>query len=80
MGASVDELAALFERQRGRCPMCPTDAPNLRWSTLHADHDHGTGRLRGLLCRNHNIGLGHFRDDPAQLEAAVAYLRAGGTA
>jgi hypothetical protein len=41
---------------------------------LAVDHDHKTGKIRGLLCRNHNTGLGLFRDDPAIIRQAAAYI------
>lgn len=43
--------------------------------SMHLDHDHQTGAVRGALCREHNIGLGYFKDDPEMLEKAAAYLR-----
>jgi hypothetical protein len=53
------------------------------YDNLHIDHDHACcdgvrscGKcIRGILCRNHNQGLGSFRDDPEALIAAAEYLR-----
>jgi hypothetical protein len=38
------------------------------------DHSHETGRFRGILCLNCNLGLGHFRDSGVILESAILYL------
>jgi hypothetical protein len=38
------------------------------------DHDHQSGKIRGILCNHCNRGLGHFRDDPLLLEFAKVYL------
>ena len=64
------EFEALVDRQEGRCAICQRvpDGP------LAIDHDHATGRVRGLLCRMCNLGIGHLRDDPALLRAALSYL------
>lgn len=55
----------------GVCAIC-TEAP-----AEHVDHDHETGRVRGLLCFNCNGALGQFRDRTDLMLQAVAYLRRG---
>lgn len=39
------------------------------------DHDHDTGKFRGWLCKQCNLGLGLFKDDPNRLLKAVDYLK-----
>jgi hypothetical protein len=45
-----------------------------RLASLHVDHDHDTGQVRGILCLGCNQGLGKFRHDPVILRRAIAYL------
>ena len=67
-----DEADKLKERG---CDICGrTDVPG-RWdNNIHIDHDHETGKVRGVLCQGCNVSLGHFKDDPALLEKAIVYL------
>ncbi|RPE39764.1 recombination endonuclease VII [Streptomyces sp. Ag109_O5-1] len=69
-GITEDQLVALEAAHDGRCQICgevPDDG-------LAVDHDHGTGHVRGLLCRTCNVGLGAFGDDPRLMMAAIRYL------
>jgi len=45
----------------------------------HVDHDHGGGRIRGILCFNCNRGLGKFGDDAGLMLEAVDYLERAAT-
>lgn len=64
---SDSDLVALKSSIR-ECVICGSDEP------LVVDHDHATGKIRGMLCNHCNRGLGHFRDDPDLLEFARVYL------
>lgn len=68
-GITQAEIEALMTMQGGRCALCRvSDADSV-------DHCHVTGRIRSMLCRACNAGLGMFGDDPKLLRAAAAYLR-----
>ncbi len=72
-GATLEQYHALVARQGGRCGVCG-GPPGRGRSTYNIDHDHKTGQLRGLLCHNCNVGLGHFKDNPELLHRAAEYL------
>lgn len=63
-----DDINKRLIKQQGRCVICGSEG------NLHLDHCHDTGILRDLLCHHCNVGLGHFRDNPALLRAAALYL------
>ena len=69
-GLATDEYEALYKNQEGRCAICL-----LNFDTLHVDHNHCTGSVRGLLCRHCNMALGVFKDDTKRLLRAVSYLK-----
>jgi hypothetical protein len=63
----------LLQQQQGVCIICRR--PNADGRNLSVDHDHKTGKIRGLLCTKCNLGIGHFEYHPALLEVALLYLR-----
>lgn len=66
--------AALLEKQGGICLICRQGGVVTRIFAL--DHDHATGRIRGVLCRQCNFGLAEWWT-PDLLRAAADYLEAG---
>jgi hypothetical protein len=72
-GITHEEWVALYEGQGGLCAICEDPLP-LTEARCHTDHDHKTGKVRGILCPACNHGLGHFRDNPKIARAAANYL------
>lgn len=71
-GLTLEQYEAMFLAQDGKCAICRS--PDPRGDHWHIDHDHDTGRVRGILCGHCNPGLGYFGDDPERLAAAIQYL------
>lgn len=69
-GLSWNEYEKLLERFNNKCGICGGIDP----ISLSVDHDHKTGKVRGLLCNNCNNGLGRFKDSPELLAKAIEYL------
>ena len=64
---SPSDLVSFLEMRKQSCEICGDRGEDI-------DHCHETGRVRGLLCSNCNRGLGMYKDNPALLQAAAAYL------
>lgn len=75
---TAQQFDELWDRQGGRCAICSAILSIGTQNGTHVDHDHDTGRIRGLLCPSCNRGLGQFKDDVDILKAAVSYLEKGG--
>ena len=77
-GITLEEYDALFEAQGGVCAVCRRPETAIGNGgmpmRLAVDHDHVTGRVRGLLCQACNRAAGLFREDIAVMERAIEYL------
>jgi len=70
--------AKLLAEQKGACKICSqveTALSNGKLLPLAVDHCHETGKIRALLCKEHNSLLGACRESIDILERAIAYLR-----
>lgn len=70
-GVSDEKFELMIQMQDGLCAICKQ-----RMVPPHVDHDHITGRVRGLLCGKCNKALGLLGDDVQMLQASINYLAA----
>lgn len=68
-GITIDDYQKMFIKQRGKCKIC-----KMKFDVLCIDHNHTTQKIRGLLCRVCNVGLGCFSDNIKILKTAALYL------
>lgn len=73
-GLTLEDYDDILEEQGNVCAICGDPPDDPRGFRAHIDHDHKTGRVRGILCTRCNHGLGNFKDSPEILRAAVKYL------
>lgn len=85
-GITIEEWESRLQDQNGVCDICkrpetritrPNAKKYLNGETpkLSLDHNHTTGKARGLLCYKCNIGIGHLQESIENLEAAILYLK-----
>lgn len=80
-GITLDDYERILFKQGGVCAVCKE--PNKQIDDrsgnprmLHVDHDHVTGKVRGLLCALCNTAIGHAGDSPDRLRSLAFYLEA----
>ena len=72
-GITLEQYDAILAAQGGGC-VCGARHPGGRWRHFHVDHDHATGRVRGVLCHGCNTALGLADEDPHRLRVLADYL------
>jgi len=71
---SYEEYTKLLVEQDNKCAICQYESKPTDKFTLCVDHDHETGKVRGLLCNNCNRSLGLLKDNIIVLNNAIKYL------
>lgn len=70
-GISIEEYEQIFKKQNGVCAICAGTNSEKR---LHVDHDHESGKVRGLLCFKCNYALGLLNEDTQIISTLLEYL------
>jgi hypothetical protein len=76
---SLNDFNKLLKKQNGVCAIC--GKPELSTNgkdkirKLSVDHNHVTGKVRGLLCGSCNLGFGSFKENIDMLKSAIKYAR-----
>jgi hypothetical protein len=73
-GITLGKYNLMLFTQNGLCAICRNLSKDKRKKYLCVDHDHQTGKNRGLLCSKCNIGVGQFNDSAENLRRAAEYL------
>lgn len=73
-GITPEIFNDMLVRQENSCGICRAK----NYDKLYIDHDHRTGKVRGLLCRDCNLLLGYAKDNPLFLDASIKYLKEWG--
>ena len=74
-GITLEQYNKLSELQNHVCAICNSPETHYRNSVLSVDHNHQTGKIRGLLCSTCNRALGLFKDNRKNLINAIKYLK-----
>ena len=70
---TYEEYCRVKEHQHNKCAICNKEAKR-----FDIDHDHKSGKVRGLLCRNCNTAIGMFHENTEFMKKSIDYLNNGG--
>ena len=76
-GLTIEDYDAMYTKQGGVCAICQqpeTSSRNGKVYRLAVDHDHNTGKVRGLLCFKCNSAMGSFEKRGVPLEKVIQFL------
>lgn len=77
-GITIEQYDRMYEAQNGVCASCGLPETKIQYGRvmmLAVDHDHETGRVRGLLCADCNRALGLLKDNPSRIAGMLKYVQ-----
>jgi len=74
-GITLADYERMLSEQGGCCGICRTETTGNCGRRLSVDHDHETGKVRGLLCGRCNSMLGFIKEHPGALERAIDWVK-----
>lgn len=73
-GITEEEYNEMLQKQDNKCAICADHIDELGKPVFDVDHNHSTGKVRGLLCRCCNLGIGKLKDSALVCHNAFQYL------
>jgi len=73
-GITSEEFEQILTEQGGVCKVCG-GPPHGKGNRYHVDHNHKTGRIRGILCHKCNVALGMVQDSEEHLMKLIKYIQ-----
>jgi len=73
-GITLDQFNEMYKKQEGKCLICNA-TESMLGHRLAVDHCHTTGKIRGLLCKSCNMGIGNLKENVDNLQNAIKYLK-----
>ena len=71
---SLDKYEEMLKGQGGVCAICGKDNNHKTQRYLHVDHNHKTGKVRGLLCIRCNTIIGNSKENVDILQRTIEYI------
>lgn len=71
---SVETYQAILDTQNGVCAICEKIEVHKKYKRLSVDHNHITGKVRGLLCSRCNLALGYLKEDTNIVNKLLDYI------